>query len=170
MTKETFAELVEHMIQKSGKTLIEKNAKYAPEDDALHNFRAGSNFDGSTIQQTIWHYMKKHMVALLDKIVRDDWEDLEDAEEKIQDSINYLLFLWCSINEKEYSPTKEEFPSEQDYILHGLWSCDTCKYENLGEFDWNTSKCTAEPCASCKANYVYGTEEYDKAPVNYKQV
>lgn len=150
MTKEKFDKLVDYMIEKSGKTLKEKNAKYAPENDALHNFHYGAQMDNSTTAQTIWHYWKKHLVALMDKISRDDWEDLEDAEEKIQDSINYLLFIWCAANEANSMPV--DFASDCNNCHIEDESCDSCKYEDLATNDY--------PCNICKHNFAFGNPEY----------
>ena len=100
MSFERFNELLDELDGTSLKTLKEKNAKYSRNNDALHNFRVGASLDCSTMAQTAWHYMKKHMVALLDKIEHDDFSDKEDVKEKIQDIINYLRFIWCIANDE----------------------------------------------------------------------
>lgn len=99
MTRERFEQLLDELDASSLETLKTKNAKYSRNDDPLHNFHTGCLLDNSTTAQTIWHYMKKHVVALLDKIENDDWDDLDDTKEKIQDIINYLRFLWVVANE-----------------------------------------------------------------------
>lgn len=172
MTKEKFDELVDYMIEKSGKTLKEKNAKYAPENDALHNFHYGAQMDNSTTAQTIWHYWKKHMVALMDKINRDDWKDLADAEEKIQDSINYLLFIWCAANEANGInsseddwnwETKEEYMSrrcngcELECLVHEA-SCNCCK--TFDEMMEAQDEELPPRCSICNHNFIRGTKEY----------
>lgn len=50
------------------------------------------------------------------------------------------------------------------------YSCDSCKYDALGmaSYDPETDKCTKEPCKSCKCNFIYGTDEYEEAPLNYE--
>ena len=156
MTKEKFNELVDDIINTASTTLKTKNAKYAPADDALHNFHYGAQLDNSTTAQTIWHYMKKHMVALLDKINRDDWEDIDDAKEKIQDIINYLVFIWCAANEN-YKEPKEEY--EYDEIR----GCENCRYVYIGSEE-------IEPCAFCKCNFIYGTEEFNDAKFNWQPI
>lgn len=99
MTRERFEQLLDELDASSIETLKTKNAKYSRNNDPLHNFHMGCLLDNSTTAQTIWHYMKKHVVALLDKIENDDWDDLDDTKEKIQDIINYLRFLWVAANE-----------------------------------------------------------------------
>ena len=159
MTKERFNELVDQIIEKSGKTLKEKNAKYAPANDALHNFHYGAQLDNSTTAQTIWHYMKKHMVALLDKIKNNSWEDIDDAEEKIQDCINYLIFMFAAAHES-YDTWKCAYNNP----VHD--GCQGCKYSD-SPFDELTRKCTTEPCKSCKGNFIFGTDEYNNALDNW---
>ena len=99
MTRKRFEHLLDELDASSLETLKAKNAKYSRNNDPLHNFHTGCLLDNSTTAQTIWHYMKKHVVALLDKIENDDWDDLDDTKEKIQDIINYLRFLWVAANE-----------------------------------------------------------------------
>ena len=55
---------------------------------------------GGTPAQVCWGYMTKHLVALRDMIQRNDFSNREDVLEKIQDSINYLRFIWA-ISEEE---------------------------------------------------------------------
>lgn len=107
MTHERFNQLIDSFENNRIKVLKAKNAKYAPANDALHNFHYGAQLDNSTTCQTIWHYMKKHMVALLDKIERNDWSDIDDVFEKMGDIMNYLDFMWCAANE-EYEKQKNK--------------------------------------------------------------
>lgn len=114
MTNERFKELLEELDGNSVKTLAEKNARYSADSgDALHNFKEGAEIAGGTPAQACWGYMTKHLVALRDKVERNDFSDKEDFLEKCQDTINYIRFLWCIGNEeevKEKSDTKEETP------------------------------------------------------------
>ena len=183
MTSERFEQLIDQLETQSLKTLKEKNRKYtAKSGDALHNFRTGAAVDGSTMPQTIWHYWKKHFISLLDKIQEDNWQDKDDALEKIQDSINYLRFIWCAINDEEeitntyridmgdnqkeiIIPPKDE---QNEYIC-----CNDCVYSPLSDDDNNwdelMSKMIVEPCKSCKANFTMFEEEYKTAPNNFLQ-
>ena len=104
MNHDEFKALLEELDGNSVKTLVEKNAKYSANNDALHNFRAGAEVMGGTTAQACWGYLTKHIVALRDKVERNDFSDREDFLEKCQDAINYIRFLWCignEINEKE---------------------------------------------------------------------
>ena len=99
MNAETFNRLVEEMRTASFDTLITKNSRYGSEDK-LHNFRAGAAITGGTPAQVALGYMTKHMVALVDKVQKNDFSDREDLLEKCQDIINYIIFIWCCGNEE----------------------------------------------------------------------
>ena len=95
MSTEIFKALLEELDGNSVKTLAEKNARYSQNGDALHNFRSGADIAGGTPAQACWGYLTKHLIALRDKVKRNDFSDREDFLEKCQDSINYIRFLWC---------------------------------------------------------------------------
>lgn len=100
MDNKTFNNLVGEIRAVSLDTLVSKNARYASNDDRLHNFAAGGAVLGGTAAQACWGYMTKHLVALRDMVERNDFSDLEDLKEKCQDVINYTVFLWCIGNEE----------------------------------------------------------------------
>lgn len=105
MPSEIFNKLLEELDGNSLKTLMEKNARYSSNGDALHNFRKGADIAGGTPAQACWGYLTKHLVALRDMVEKDDFSNREDFLEKCQDSINYIRFLWCIGNDKT---TKKE--------------------------------------------------------------
>ena len=100
MTSERFNALVEEIRSKSIDTLLKKNAGYATGDDRLHNFRVGGAMIGGTPAQAALGYMAKHLASLVDKVQANDFHDREDFLELVQDSINYLVFIWCCGNEE----------------------------------------------------------------------
>ena len=161
MNHNEFNKLVDSLEEIRINTLKTKNSKYAPENDALHNFHVGAEIMGTTVQQCIWGYATKHIVALRDKIMRNDWEDKEDALEKIQDIQNYLTFIWCSIHEdNDIIDNDDEFEE-----------CNHCKFDYIGdnEDDWDKAglKIIAEPCKSCKNNISPIDKEYKTAKNNF---
>lgn len=166
MTKERFNELIDELESTSIDTLKSKNAKYAPADDALHNFHAGAEIMGTTTAQCIWGYATKHIVALRDKIINNDWNDMDDVLEKIQDIQNYLRFIWCAANEENENKSVENETictmCDTNCRIEER-SCECCKYRDkcLEELD-------EEPCASCKYNFVFGTPEYNKAKLKWE--
>ena len=160
MTSERFEKLIDELETESLKTLKEKNRKYtAQSGDALHNFRVGALVDGTTMPQTIWHYWKKHFISLLDKIEQNNWEDKDDALEKIQDSINYLRFIWCAINDIETNEIEEEH------------NCEDCVWGFIGNYqnNWDEEKqrIIKEPCKYCKNNILPDNEKYKDAPLYF---
>ena len=100
MTKDIFEKLVIEIRDESLNTLVQKNASYNQEEDKLHNFRAGGDIMGGTAAMAAWGYMTKHLVALRDKIERNDFTDREDFLEKCKDVINYVCLIWCIGNEE----------------------------------------------------------------------
>lgn len=100
MKADRFKELLEELDGNSVQTLAEKNARYAQNGDCLHNFRSGAEIVGGTPAQACWGYLTKHLVALRDKVLKDDFSDREDFLEKCQDTINYIRFLWCIGNDE----------------------------------------------------------------------
>ena len=68
MNRDTFEKLMRELDGNSLETLLKKNAKYAPGDDALHNFHSGGDVFGGTAAQACWGYLTKHLVALRDKV------------------------------------------------------------------------------------------------------
>ena len=101
MTTETFNKLLDELDGNSLETLKQKNAKYASPADCLHNFDAGAEIMGRTSAQCAWGYMTKHLVALRDKVDKNDFSDRDDLLEKCQDIINYIRFIWLIGNETE---------------------------------------------------------------------
>lgn len=106
MTTERFNELVNELRAASLDTLVAKNAGYSSDDDKLHNFHAGADVMGGTAAQAAWGYATKHLVALRDKIQRNDFHDRADFLEKCQDAINYICLIWCIGNEERAKDCK----------------------------------------------------------------
>lgn len=97
-----YDELIKEIKGRSMDTLIEKNALYAPDDDALHNFNVGGVIFGGTAEEALWGYLTKHLVALSDMVEKNDFSNREDFLEKCQDSINYIRFLYCIWNDQKF--------------------------------------------------------------------
>ena len=96
MTNSEFRLKIDHIREFSLDTLLMKNANYSKgSEDALHNFNAGADINGSTTAQAAWGYLTKHLVALRDKVKRNDFSDLADLEEKCTDIINYTAIIYA---------------------------------------------------------------------------
>lgn len=166
MTHKEFEHLIDELEEDSLNTLKKKNSKYAPCDDALRNFHVGADIMGVTTGECVWGYATKHISSLRDRIQKNDWDDLDDVKEKIQDTINYLRFLWCVAN--------EEASKIDDELEYGEISCDSCKFGKLvdddNNWDENMTKVVVEPCLHCKSNYVIDTPEWNAAKNCYKKM
>ena len=100
MTHEQFNRLVDELENTRVKTLKEKNARSSQPDDALHNFDEGAKIMSCTSAQCAWNYATKHIIALRDMVLTNNFSNRDDVLEKIQDIQNYLTFIWC-ISEEE---------------------------------------------------------------------
>lgn len=125
MTNEFFRENIDFIRQQSLDILLQRNGNYAKgSDDALHNFTAGASIAGCTPAQAAWGYVTKHLVALRDKIQRNDFSNIDDLEEKCCDIINYTAIIYAiGIDENSNygkQPCTEantvEQPKEQDSV------------------------------------------------------
>ena len=128
MKTERFNDLVKEIREASLDTLTKKNANYATTEDRLHNFKVGAAITGGTPAQAALGYMAKHLASLQDKVARNDFHDREDLKEKIQDSINYLVFIWCCANEEmeKYNSGSDSKRTDIELKLkptyrHGEW-------------------------------------------------
>lgn len=152
MTHEEFKICLEELDGQGAKTLAEKNARYSSSDDALHNFKMGAEIVGGTPAQACWGYMTKHLVALRDMIQRNDFHNREDVLEKIQDSINYLRFIWA-ISEEERSKYCDECQSETVSKTaekpDGYGECRTCQHKDKSSIEM--------PCIQCRNVYTNST-------------
>lgn len=99
MNSDLFNSLLDELDGNSLETLKRKNAMYSSDNDTLHNFRDGAEILGGTPAQACWGYLTKHLVALRDMVIKNDFSNREDLLEKCQDSINYIRFLWCIAND-----------------------------------------------------------------------
>lgn len=93
MNLEEFEDVFDSVIGQSRRVLVEKAKEYANDTDRLHNFKKSANFQGGTPEQALWGFVTKHLVALSDMILSG--QDYTDAQwdEKIGDSLNYLILL-----------------------------------------------------------------------------
>ena len=101
MTSNKFNEVISDRIQKCLDTLNVKSNEYAT-DDRLHNFKVAGEIQNCTPITALGGMMCKHTVSVYDLI--NDFENgknvpVELWDEKIGDSINYLLLLTALINE-----------------------------------------------------------------------
>lgn len=140
MNIETFNQLLDELDGNSLETLKKKNAKYASPEDCLHNFDAGAEIMGKTPAQCTWGYMTKHLVALRDKVEKNDFTDREDLLEKCQDIINYIRFIWLIGNAEENKKTKPTTAISHTLTNNTNYHVEDCNYYHNGKC-WGTKEC-----------------------------
>jgi hypothetical protein len=102
MKAERFNSVLDERITKCMRTLCVKADEYAT-DDRLHNFKIAAEFQNCTPITALAGMMAKHTVSVYDLIQRQEKGieiPQEMWDEKIGDSINYLLLLSALIQEK----------------------------------------------------------------------
>ena len=114
MTHEQFNRLVDELENTRVKTLKEKNARYSQPDDALHNFDEGAKIMSCTSAQCAWNYATKHIIALRDMVLNNNFSNRDDVLEKIQDIQNYLTFIWCISEEGREKLTRYEVSANSE--------------------------------------------------------
>jgi len=98
MTAEIFDKLMQEQIERSYRVLSGKAKEYAT-DDRLHNFKVAAALQGISPKQALAGMMAKHTVSIYDMCLADADYPIELWEEKITDSINYLLLLNALVRE-----------------------------------------------------------------------
>ena len=114
MNTETFNKIIREQIERCENTLCEKADEYAT-DDRLHNFKVAAGIQNCLPTTALGGMMAKHTVSVYDMI-----RGLEEGKaypielwnEKIGDSINYLLLLAAAVREDE-----ENQRNHQNYVL-----------------------------------------------------
>ena len=89
----------EYLLQKAVESEIEK-MKVAMAHDANADVGQGAKIMSCTSAQCAWNYATKHLIALRDMVLTNNFSNRDDVLEKIQDIQNYLTFIWC-ISEEE---------------------------------------------------------------------
>ena len=114
MDHETFKSIITQMQEDSLATLLEKNSGYS-NADPLHNFRQAANLKGETTLKAIGGMMAKHTVSIYDLINKASEEYVPEEVwfEKIQDHMNYLLFLWAAVEETPPNSKKPDLNSDE---------------------------------------------------------
>ena len=101
MTSEEFNALTKAQLKRCEDVLCTKADEYAT-DDRLHNFKQAALLQEVTPATALKGMMCKHTISVYDMIkgVEEGKEyPLALWNEKITDSMNYLLLLWAIVNE-----------------------------------------------------------------------
>ena len=107
MNTEYFNKIIHEQIERCEATLCKKADEYAT-DDRLHNFKVAAEIQNCLPTTALGGMMAKHTVSVYDMI-----RGLEEGKsypielwnEKIGDSINYLLLLAAAVREAQADMT-----------------------------------------------------------------
>ncbi len=101
MNSVTFENILKKRLEQCTEVLTKKADEYAT-DDRLHNFKIAANLQGVSPVTALGGMMCKHTVSIYD-LIRDSENgkhiSKEMWDEKIGDSINYLLLLTALVYE-----------------------------------------------------------------------
>ena len=104
MTTEHFDRVIEYRLSECKRVLIEKAKEYAKgDDDRMHNFNRAAQVTGECREKALFGFFLKHLVSvmdIIDEMNKNHMPNQDLVEEKIGDSINYLLLLEASIEDK----------------------------------------------------------------------
>lgn len=93
MKTKDFNDLVEAQLVRCAGILCKKGPEYGSEDDRLHNFKAAAKLQQTTPRKALMGMMAKHTVSVYDMCESGLTYSDEIWDEKITDSINYLILL-----------------------------------------------------------------------------
>jgi len=95
MNNEQFNQVVENRIDQIRKVLVKKAAEYASDTDRLHNFKVAARVGSKQItpEQALLGMWRKHLVSVFDMIESGTRPAPALRDEKVGDSINYLILL-----------------------------------------------------------------------------
>lgn len=100
MTTDNFNKIIQLQIEHCESILCKKAEEYATED-RLHNFKVAGALQGISPVQALMGMMTKHTVSVADMCMSGEKYPQELWDEKITDSINYLLLLSALVRESD---------------------------------------------------------------------
>ncbi len=100
MDHDGFRKHVEDQLSYCREILENKAIDYATDSDRLNNFKKGANLSGKTPTEVCTGLMLKQIVAIYDYTQKNE-KSYKKWEEKITDTINYLLLLNAILIERE---------------------------------------------------------------------
>lgn len=111
MNNSTFNKVTSERIKKCLDVMCSKSDEYSTENDKLHNFKVAGELQGCSDIKALGGMMCKHTVSVYDLI--NDFESGKEIslalwDEKIGDSINYLLLLNAMVVEHQLDKQSEK--------------------------------------------------------------
>lgn len=100
MNNQDFTKVVDEQLAKCRALLVVKGKEYdSNTEDRLHSFRVAAEIQHTTPMQALAGMMAKHTVSVYDMCAENS-SNLAKWDEKITDSINYLLLLKSLIQDE----------------------------------------------------------------------
>jgi hypothetical protein len=99
MNAQTFNDILDDRINHLKVTLSVKGAEYSDLDDCLKNFREAAGYIGTTMSFVCWMYLLKHLTSLKEMCASELSYPFARWNEKIGDSIAYLVLLYAIVSE-----------------------------------------------------------------------
>lgn len=99
MISSVFYDIFEDQIERCRNVLGVKAEEYATED-RLHNFKQAANLQGISATKALGGMMSKHTISIYDMIKSGEKYSESMWNEKIGDSINYLILLRALIEDE----------------------------------------------------------------------
>lgn len=93
MTSAKFNKVIEEQIDRCKDILCVKAEEYADNDDRLHNFKCAAGLQNCDPKEALLGMMTKHTVSISDMCRDGKVHDIDIWNEKITDTMNYLLLL-----------------------------------------------------------------------------
>lgn len=111
MNQQEFEEIVNETVAEIKNLLAVKGGEYARSDDRLANFKRGAADTGATPLQVAFIYASKHIDSII-TYIRDDAigakrDRSEPIEGRLNDLINYCIFIKALIKDQEREEAKE---------------------------------------------------------------
>lgn len=100
MNNKMFSEFLSDKLTAIDKLLTSKGQEYdSDSDDRLHSFKTAGAFTGMTSKQVLGGYLLKHVTSVYD-MIREDSNNVDKWNEKINDIISYMILLSAIIEEE----------------------------------------------------------------------
>lgn len=102
MTHKDFDVLLERRLGLTRSVLASKSAEYSSTEDKLHNFKAAASLQSITSLEALRGMMAKHIVSVMDMIKAGKRVSQAYLDEKVGDTLNYLILLEALMHDRGY--------------------------------------------------------------------
>lgn len=100
MTVTLFEKVVNEQINRCEDLLVNKGREYAPGEDRLAAFKKAAALQDCTQLEAALGMLAKHLVSVTDMIQSREHYTTSRWDEKITDTINYLLIIRAIVEEE----------------------------------------------------------------------